>query len=145
MTMKDEHIEAMSEEVWRGVMDDNGEDIHVAIGLVDGALSPRFWCPSRLLPPGRWHVPAPSFGYRIMSAWALSERARAEKAEKIAAAERALRIAIVTEDIARTDIDDMNESAAMGRAVYLDNAESAAAEVETNRCREALQLLGVDP
>lgn len=84
---------------------------------------------------------------RALRAWGTAERARADKAEAIGAAERALRVAVGAEWGVTERVQALADDEAMGRDVYPEAAGLAlvAAEEETARCEAALRALGVDP
>jgi hypothetical protein len=74
--------------VWRGVLDEDGTQITVAVGLVDGRMVAKLWCMSK------WRDMGGDFAERALGAAFIAERARAEKAEAVTNAERALRCAV---------------------------------------------------
>jgi hypothetical protein len=116
-------------EVWRGAETEDGDVIVTAVAPIEGALAPRFWYPSDHLPPGRWMVPAPDFGYRIMAAWALHERAVGEAERKLRKAQK------------RAD----SLSAAIAGGFARSHEEIMAALFDLEAAADALRALGRDP
>jgi hypothetical protein len=56
-------------EVWRGRVKVDDDWAHVAVRAADGATAPMFYW------HGKWRLVAEVFGYEVMAAWALAQRA----------------------------------------------------------------------
>ncbi len=104
---------ALPGEVWRGTSKD-GEVVAVAVR--DGEAWTYIWGPPEF-GPFEWWGSVADRRQDTLAAWALAERARAERAEAIAKLERALRLA----------------------------KQTGLTEWEVNNRREALRALGVEP
>lgn len=118
-------------EVWRGVVPDCAG---YPCAVTRDGLQPKAWAWCA----GTWeharYADSYGWGAAIFAAWALHERDRAERAEKIAAAERALRLAFC----ARCHGKGENHDVGFGMWFPCEGCPLLAA-------RAALRSLGVDP
>jgi len=88
---------------------------------------------------GEWVDPPPYTEKAIWRAWAMAERARAEKAEAIAAAERALRVAVAGEG----EVFERTQVSVRALLAGRDSAEGLSGAVDAAVAK--LRALGVTP
>lgn len=124
---------ALPGEVWRGV-DIDGDPTCVTY---ENEKPSTFWWSN-----GRWirheDIGGPVLGEEPMAGWALAERTRADKAEAIASAERALRKAEQREWEAWEAVQGNETDETSCR-------ELGAAEMDAERAQAAIRALGVEP